>query len=150
MTLRNVLAAIDFGESSADALRVGIDCATRFGAVLHAVHVVDGADLAGLVSRLPRASPEQRTADAERVARHNLADALASAQAPNDARAVVLVSPRPAEAILEYATTAHIDLIAIGRGRRNDIAEFFLGSTAQQLVSRAACPVLTIRPVTRA
>lgn len=145
MTIRNVLVAVDFGETSAQTLRAGIDCARRFGAVLHAIHVVDGDDLAGYSSRQPRASPEQLAADAERTARHGLADALAASQAPTDARAIVLVSPRVADAILRYATTEHIDLIAIGRGRRNDVAEIFLGSTAQELVSRAPCPVLTLR-----
>lgn len=128
-----------------ETLRTGVDCAVRFGAVLHAVHVVDSTDLIGSVSRQPRTSPEQRIAEAERVARHNLADALSAAKAPSDTRAVVVVSPRAADAILEYAMHARIDLMVIGRGRRNDVAALFLGSTAQQLVSRAPCPVLTIR-----
>jgi nucleotide-binding universal stress UspA family protein len=145
MTIRNVLVAVDFGEASPQTLRAGIDCARRFGAVLHAIHVVDGADMASYSSRQPRASPEQLAADAERSARHNLADALAASQAPPDARAIVLVSPRAADAILRYATTEQVDLIAIGRGRRNDVADIFLGSTAQELVSRASCPVLTLR-----
>jgi len=75
----------------------------------------------------------------------SLADALASAQAPTDARAIVLTSSRAADALLRYATGAQIDLIAIGRHGRNGLADIFLGSTAQQIVSRAACPVLTMR-----
>jgi nucleotide-binding universal stress UspA family protein len=145
MNIRNVLVAIDFGESSTQTLRAGIDWANRSGAVLHAVHVVDSTDLSALGSRHQRSTPEQITADAEREARHNLADALAAAGAPADARAVVLVSPRAADAILRYAASAQIDMIAVGRGGRTEVADIFLGSNAQQIVSRAPCPVLTLR-----
>jgi len=145
VTNRNILVALDFADASLQALKAAIDWAKRTGAVVHAVHVVDGAEMVELSSRQPRADPQQLRADAERVARHSLADALASAQAPTDARAIVLTSSRAADALLRYATGAQIDLIAIGRHGRNGLADIFLGSTAQQIVSRAACPVLTMR-----
>jgi len=51
----------------------------------------------------------------------------------------------PAETILETAEAHEVDLIAMGTTGRSGAAHFFLGSTAERVVQRAHCPVLTLR-----
>jgi nucleotide-binding universal stress UspA family protein len=52
---------------------------------------------------------------------------------------------KPHVQILEAAATEPSDLIVIGVRGRNPIDMMLLGSTANQVVRRAACPVLTLR-----
>lgn len=51
----------------------------------------------------------------------------------------------PVEAILAAAEAHEADLIAMGTEGRTGAAHFFLGSTAERVVQRAFCPVLTLR-----
>jgi nucleotide-binding universal stress UspA family protein len=51
----------------------------------------------------------------------------------------------PPEVILGEAQTAGADLIAMGTHGRTGLAHLVLGSTAERVVQRADCPVLTVR-----
>lgn len=49
------------------------------------------------------------------------------------------------ETILSAAEAHEVDLIAMGTSGRTGAAHLFLGSTAERVVQRAGCPVLTLR-----
>ena len=51
----------------------------------------------------------------------------------------------PPEIILDEAEAANADLIAMGTHGRTGLAHLVLGSTAERVVQRAHCPVLTVR-----
>ena len=51
----------------------------------------------------------------------------------------------PPEVILGEAEAAGADLIAMGTHGRTGLAHLVLGSTAERVVQRANCPVLTVR-----
>ena len=51
----------------------------------------------------------------------------------------------PPEVILDEAEAANADLIAMGTHGRTGLAHLVLGSTAERVVQRADCPVLTVR-----
>ena len=54
----------------------------------------------------------------------------------------------PAEAVLGVAGEVGADLIVIGLRRRSLVGKLFLGSTSQQIIIDAECPVVTVkRPV---
>ena len=57
---------------------------------------------------------------------------------PTDARPA-------AEVILEAATSRSADLIVIGLRRRTPVGKLITGSTAQQILLDADCPVLTVK-----
>ena len=50
-----------------------------------------------------------------------------------------------ADAILAAATTHSADLIIIGLRRRTPVGKLITGSTAQQILLDAPCPVLTVK-----
>ena len=50
-----------------------------------------------------------------------------------------------AEAILDAATHSSADLIVIGLRRRSPVGKLITGSTAQQVLLDADCPVLTVK-----
>jgi nucleotide-binding universal stress UspA family protein len=87
---------------------------------------------------------------------HYLEDAGAAAEARLDetaaslAREGLMVEPvarqgYPPEVIVEEAEERQVDLIAMGTHGRSGLAHLLLGSTAERVVQRAPCPVLTVR-----
>jgi nucleotide-binding universal stress UspA family protein len=51
-----------------------------------------------------------------------------------------------AESILGVAATSGADLIVIGLRRRSPVGKLITGSTAQQILLDAPCPVLSVKP----
>jgi len=146
--LQRVLVATDFGPASDAALRYGRELASRLGASLTVLHVVDDMYMRVSISAsgfgyLTELTTIQR--DTEEAAQRNL-KALFSGeeQAALHARTELIVSNTPATAIVEFAAHDRADLIIIGTNGRTGAARFFIGSVAERVVRTAACPVLVI------
>jgi len=110
--------------------------------VLHVVHVVPdpAAAAAATASVLPAEVVAQLRAAAN-AALHDFIDE-ADLSAPLAGQSVRVGNP--AEEILEYATDMRPDLIVMGTHGRSGLKHLLLGSTAERVVARAPCPVLTI------
>ncbi len=52
----------------------------------------------------------------------------------------------PAEDIIEAAQEEHADLIVIGVRRRSPVGKLILGSNAQDILLKAECDVLAVKP----
>ena len=61
------------------------------------------------------------------------------------AKAVIVTSNVPADAIVEYAKDFGVNLIVVGTHGRGVVAHLLLGSVAERIVRIAPCPVLTVR-----
>jgi nucleotide-binding universal stress UspA family protein len=51
----------------------------------------------------------------------------------------------PADALLRVSREVNADLLVIGMRRRSRVGKLVLGSTAQEVILGADCPVLTVR-----
>lgn len=49
----------------------------------------------------------------------------------------------PSDAVLGYARSAGIDLLAMGTHGRSGVAHLLMGSVAERVIRSAACPVMT-------
>ena len=56
-----------------------------------------------------------------------------------------MIEGSPAEAIINVAMTRNSDLIVIGSRGEGTLGSLLLGSTSQNVVSHAPCPVLIVR-----
>jgi nucleotide-binding universal stress UspA family protein len=137
-----LLCPVDFSESSEAALRFAWSLAEEADARLTIVHVIDWQPDDDLM--MARFDTAEYYAAVEQQARERL-DRLV----PDDARVwckpeTVTMRGKPYREILALADSKETDLIVLGVRGRNPIDLALFGSTVNQVVRRARCPVLTV------
>lgn len=142
---RKICCPVDFSEPSRAALQVAVDLARSFGAELTLFHAyqLPGYTLPeGSVVVSPRMLEEL----ADRAEAH-LAEwmGLARSMGGADVKTAKAVG-EPALEIVEFAHAGGFDLLVVGTHGRTGLRHALLGSTAERVVRRAACPVLTVHP----
>jgi nucleotide-binding universal stress UspA family protein len=141
VTLDNVLFATDFSPSAQTAKIYVQALAERYQSRVRLMHVVDlGAafktsDAGASIDILRRFGTEsldrlKKELDSERV----------------HAETVLCEGTDPASEILQAAEDKLIDLLVIGTRGHKGLARLVLGSTAEELIHQAKCPILTIGP----
>ena len=140
---KRILCAVDFSECSTAALRYAASLAEPAGADLIALYVIEWTP----IGYDPLVGPPTDLAGyrmaAETVGRERLHKAVAEF-APKTA-AEVVSSGKPHHEILRIAADRSCDLIVLGIHGRNPLDRMLFGSTAEPIVRRSTCPVLTVR-----
>lgn len=145
--LKKILYPTDFSESSLEALKYGVSFAKEFGAKLILMHVVS-ENTEGL--NLPRVSSlESVEQELVQEAERNLKVLIPIEQRKNLDWEMAILRGHPANEIMLYAHQNDIDLIIIGTHGRSGFEHIIFGSTAEKVVRKAPCPVLTVKPAQR-
>ncbi len=143
--IKNILAPTDFSEQGNHTLNIAIDLCKQNNAVLHIIHVVEnryiitapepGISMAGIVSEIDQQAREMLNNVYESVVRDHPIT-------------VQIHMPRgiPFDEICKAASEMPIDLVVIGTHGASGIREFFMGSTAYNVIKNTTRPVLTIPP----
>jgi nucleotide-binding universal stress UspA family protein len=135
LAVRTILHPTDFSERSQYALALACALARDYGARLIIVHVV----------RLPV------VAYGEGIVPPNPEVLRAAAQKELDQLLVPVRAERRLEEgdvvgeILRVAREVHADLMVLGTHGRTGLRRLLMGSVAEQVVRKAACPVLTVK-----
>ncbi len=142
MTITRVLCPVDFSDTSRKALRFAGAIATWYEAVLHVVHIIPDVDAtaAATASVMPAEAIAQTRAAANAALRRFTDDADLSAPIAG----LCVRIGQAVEGIVEYATDMKPDLIVMGTHGRSGLSQVLIGSTAERVVLRAPCPVMTI------
>ena len=144
VTFKRILCPIDFSPSALQALGFALDLARQADGRVTLLHVVEW-----LAEEEPRASahfnvPEYRrymVEDAQERLRNLVAEESRTWVEIDD----VVVFGRAYREILRAAESKPADLIVMGAQGRGGIGLALFGSTTQQVVRGAMCPVLTVR-----
>jgi nucleotide-binding universal stress UspA family protein len=139
-----VLVGIDFSPSSIQALHASADLAKQARGELHLVHVRSDASSETTASMTQdREIALASTTDEVHVKLEEM-----GRQMMGSCRRVVLHIRigRPDIEIAQLASDLHADLLILGTHGRTGLKRLVLGSVAENLVRRAPCSVLTIRP----
>jgi nucleotide-binding universal stress UspA family protein len=151
LPFKRILCAIDFSDSSVAALQYALSLAEESDAKLTLLHVVEWPWEEPPPPRLEDLPPDQASALAEyRRYCETSASMRLEALVPATGRASKpparrLSNGKPYVQILEVAADEGSDLIVIGVRGRNPLDMALFGSTANHVVRRASCPVLTLR-----
>ena len=150
LPFRRILCPIDFSDSSLSALEWAWSLAQESGASVTLLHVIEwpwDEPPAPPFEKLPgheaRQLVEYRKA-AEASARHQL-QALVPDNLRDRCPAEPLVRHGKAHREVLAAAEGHADLIVMGVHGRHVVDLALFGSTTNQVVRRASCPVLTVR-----
>ena len=144
LPFKRLLCPVDFSEPSLAALELALSFAQEGDADLTILHVFErSADEEPLANR-PIVAPEYlREVEAEFTARlHALVPQNVGDACRPQARTA---HGKPYREILGIATEDQADLIVMGVHGRNALDLMLFGSTTNQVVRRATCPVLTLR-----
>ncbi|MGD1214668.1 MAG: universal stress protein [Terriglobales bacterium] len=144
IALKNILFATDFSPCSNAALPYALSVARRYGARLHAAHVMPTK------AEMVLMSPESWPAVAEEAAEEDKRIQAYIAQLEKQFQGLPhdVLTPRGkvADALAQIIEGREIDLLVLGTHGRSGVGKLFLGSVAEEIFRRAACPVLSVGP----
>jgi len=144
-----LLCAVDFSESSLEALQLAVSFAHDSGADLTLLHVIEWPWAEPPSPTMDQLSPEHAAAFADyRRYLDTTATARLASLVPDGVRGQVTTRLRYGKSyveILHAAAEERADLIVMGVHGRRALDVMLFGSTTNQIVRHATCPVLTLR-----
>jgi len=143
-TFDKILFATDFSESSEHAFEYALSLAQRFDSRLIILHVInEPVDLRGFY--VPHVSFENLEKEIEEGAQQMMAKFCATHIKDFTNYETTIVSGIPFEEILKRADSDQVSFIVLGTQGRSGIDHLLFGSTAERVVRKALCPVVTVR-----
>lgn len=147
LAVEKILFATDFSLPSERAAAYAQALAHRFSSKVEIAHVFDPSVVTSYeeaIIGLP--SNERWRRSSERLERLRN-DFCSSGVA---ARVTQQEGHRPSADLLKLANERQVDLIVAGMNSKPEVERMILGSTAEELIRNAKCPVLTVGPNARA
>jgi len=142
--IKKVLVPIDFSDYSKSSLKYAVNFAKNFNASLVLVYVVEPViyppDFSMGQIAIPAAGIEM-----DKRAKEEL-NKLAEKEIPSDLNVKKIIKTgKPFVEIVETAAEEDVDLIIIATHGHTGVEHILFGSTAEKVVRKAPCPVLTLR-----
>ncbi len=146
IAIKKVLFPTDLSDAAAEAQLYACALAEQFDAELHILSVMQDIAMVSPDPNMPWVIP----ASSLEEIRSSLETALKAIPEPkwSEGRRIhrVLRTGTPFLEIVKYAADQDIDVIVVGTHGRSGLTHMLLGSTAERIVRKAPCPVLTVHP----
>lgn len=144
LEIQKVLVPIDFSDYSKNALKYAVNFSRQFNANMILVYVVEPVIYPPDFSMGQIALPSVNT-EWDIKAKEEL-DKLAKSEIPAEVKVTtILKTGKPFFEIIETAAEENVDLIIIATHGHSGVEHILFGSTAEKVVRKAPCPVLTLR-----
>ena len=142
--IKSILLPIDFSDTSELLAEYAMTFVKGFGAKLYILHVVEGLeDLPGL--SVPHISLDKVMEEVFSAAKKEL-EYFSKIHFSDDVKSESsIVKGVPYDEILKFIDKNRIDMIIMGTHGRSGLDYLFFGSTADKVLRRAKCPVLTVK-----
>lgn len=142
--IKKILVPIDFSDYSKNALRYSVNFAKSISAKMFLIYVIEPmiypADFSMGQIAIPAADIDMTKRAQEEL------NTLANNEIDNSiAVEVIIKSGKPFVEIIETASEIDADLIIIATHGHTGVEHLLFGSTAEKVVRKAPCPVLTLR-----
>ncbi len=144
MKWSKIICPVDFSQISIEALELSSDFARTCGGSLVIVHVLEPilAPTDFTFGPLTMTDIEDKLADR---AMEGLKELSAKLQFPQEKIELRVVRGIASQEIVKIAEEISADLIVMGTHGYTGLTHALLGSTAERVVRKAPCPVLTIK-----
>lgn len=144
ISIKKILFPTDFSENSNHASDYAVDLAQKLGARLYILHVIhELIDTTGFY--IPNISLDQLQKDLEQGAEEMMNKFCREKMGDFRDYESTSVIGLPHIEILNMAKEKGVDIIVMGTHGRTGIDRVLFGSTAEKVVKKAPCPVLTVR-----
>jgi nucleotide-binding universal stress UspA family protein len=141
--VNRILIATDFSAHSERALEYAAGMAVQFQAKLLIAHVYYPPVVAVPDAVIPMSAADMKQFLDKLYAGLDAAAAAARKLGATDVETALIVG-EPWHEIVKTAHDRRSDLVVVGTHGRGAVAHFFLGSVAEKVVRKAACPVLVV------
>lgn len=143
VSVGKILLATDFSSVSDKAGSYARALARRFSSTVEIAHVFDPS----VVTSYPEAIMGLPVKERRQINNENLERLRNEFSASGiDVKTTSPEGHRPYAALLEVAKEHGVDLIVTGTQSKSSLERLVLGSTAEELIRNAVCPVLTVGP----
>ena len=146
MTAQRFLVPVDFSENANQAVEYAIALASKLGARVTLLHVIQPLPLGG--GDMGVTVPYTYIQDLEAEITSRMQAYLERVTAAGLEGEIAVVHGVPFQEILETAKTQQVDLIIMGTQGRTGLQHVLMGSVAEKVVRLAPCPVLVVRQPT--
>jgi len=141
LALDKILLATDFSRTSDIAASYAKALAFRFSSIVEIAHILDSSPATSFEAIAPAVD------DRRQIAGENLEHLRKDFCASGIKVQITLQEGRQTDAsLLSIANEQRVDLIVAGTQSKSILERLILGSTAEQLIRKATCPVLTVGP----
>ena len=144
MNFSKILVPTDFSESAAYALPFAVDLAQKYQASLHLLHVVEP-----IVAPVDFAWGTYSYPDIEKQLSGYVEDSLKriiAEQIPSGISTTMSnLHGKPWREIVTYARAEDMDIIVLATHGLSGLSHALYGSTAEKIIRKSSCPVLTVR-----
>lgn len=142
--IKNILIPIDFSDYSKNALRYAVQFAKNFQAKMYLIYVVEPmiypADFSMGQVAIPSMDADLQNRAEEEL--KNLANNFVDSSLELE---TLIKTGKPFVEINETAKEIDADLIIMATHGHTGVEHLLFGSTAEKVVRKAPCPVLTLR-----
>jgi nucleotide-binding universal stress UspA family protein len=142
-SVERILFATDFSAASNNAASYARALARRFSSSVEIAYVFEPTFVKSYEEAIVGRTEEERRRFVEDELEHLREDFSAFGI---NARTVTREGHRASISLLKIVTEQRIDLIVAGTHSKSNMERLVLGSTAEQLIRSAACPVFTVGP----
>jgi len=138
---KRILIPTDGSDTAKKAVLHGVELASRLGAEVCGLYVIDISAFAGIPTEAVWESMRSLLEEEGKKA----LDVIEKAAKEKNVRVeLILKEGIPPEDITSTAKEKNVDIIVIGTAGRTGINRFLLGSVTEKVVRTASCPVLVI------
>jgi nucleotide-binding universal stress UspA family protein len=140
--IKRILVPTDFSESAQHALTYGVSFAREYKAELILVHVVESLTV-GYASDLFPVPMAEVFDEISGYAKTEIAKLAAAIRPKEIAVREMVLQGKPSAEITRIAKEESVDIIVLGTHGKGMLDQALFGSTAERVIRKAPCPVLT-------
>lgn len=143
--LAKILVPVDFSSYSKEALSFAKELAALYGAGLQVLHTIEEPAYPYFYTPGSSLSPVEQLEALREKAEEALDELLAETPGPEVPAERFVATGRPASEIARFAEDRGSDMVVIATHGLTGLERLLVGSTAEQVVRLAPCPVFTVK-----